>query len=206
VKRVRHTTEQGIELSYIEIPYEVFKTDFPSPRKAKKWVRLLPLTTNIKQIQGKNAHIIRKHFMDANILSTKLALERYLYEHPNAEVVTPIELARLILRRMTTIYDRVVWPKMRRKSLVRQIANNIELALDSSEFAKRLDAPLENAYNPNARFRIVKSKIKPCSHRLLPLTSSFHKRLEMRDKGVLKASIRMLLLPYATIRFTVKQK
>jgi predicted nucleotidyltransferase len=162
--RVMKEKIEGVEISAFEIPYSMFVSWFSPEHRKAEYVRLIPLTTELGFIRGKNVDEIRKIFMKANIQSTKLALERWLYEHPSQKVVSPAELARIVMEKIVPIRIKLIEPHYyRRASFVRQITNNIEDALEAAGFARRIE-PKGKTRKAHARFEIV-ADLKPKLHR-----------------------------------------
>lgn len=163
---------EGIEVFAIELPYSMFISWF-SPRYRKaEYVRLLPLTTDLGFVQGKNAEKIRKVLTEANIQSTKLALERFLYENPGAKIVTPMQLAKIIMKYLAPASLKVKEPQYyRRHHFVRQVANNIEDALEAGKLAKRIEAK-GKLRKAGAKFEIT-ADLKPKAHRFKGLRADW---------------------------------
>ncbi len=162
----------GTKILGFELPFEIFRKWFdPSARKAE-YVRMIPLTTDLSHIRGKNAKLIKDVFLRANIQSTKLVLERWLYEHPNERITTPVELAKILMKQLVPLRIMFFEPQYYlRKGFLRQITSNIEDALEAAKFAKRLE-PKGMLRKASARFKIT-ANLKPKRHAFKPLRADF---------------------------------
>lgn len=171
-QRVIKEVIDGVRLSAVELPYSMFISWFSPKHRKAEYIRGLPLTTELGFIQGKNAEKIKKVFMEANIQSAKLALERFLYENPKAKVVTPAQLAEIVMRHLFPIHMKIKESQYyRRHHFVRQIANNIEDALEASGLAKRLEpkGPMRRA---NVKYEIT-AELKPKAHKFKALRADW---------------------------------
>jgi len=117
----------GQEINFVEMSTDLFKSDFAAKKSA--WIRLLPLTVNANQIQGKRAREMRYLFKETNQQSIERALGFFKQKNPGLKIVNAGQLTDLILRKLITLNEMASFEKRKRLSISKTIAGNIEIEL-----------------------------------------------------------------------------